>query len=489
MNLSKTRYCNAIQCKKMLWLLINKPEEKEKIDNDSVLENGTNVGELAKKLLGDSKDVIFNENLEEMIKQTNKFIEDEEVVITEASFKYENNFCSVDLLKKNKDEYEIYEVKSSTEIHDVYKDDVSYQYYVLKHLGLNVVRCYIVHLNANYERIGELDIHKLFTIEDVTDIANEKYLEIEKNIKNINEYMKQINEPRDDIGIHCIKPYPCPYFKYCTKHLPEKNIFNVKILNNTKKFDYYHQGIYSYEDLLKQDINWKFKQQIEFELYNKEDYINKDKISEFVNTITYPLYFLDFETYQQPVPQFDYVKPFMQIPFQYSLHYLEAENATLKHKEFLAEPNIDPRRSLAEQLVKDIPVDVCTVAYNMMFEKMVIKNLAKLYPDLSKHLMNIYDNMKDLMVPFKNHDYYSKEMYGSYSIKYVLPALFPNDESLNYHNLEQIHNGSEAMNTYASMGLLSKEEQERTRKNLLEYCKLDTYAMVKIWDKLKIYKD
>ena len=120
-----------------------------------------------------------------------------------------------------------------------------------------------------------------------------------------------------------------------------------------------------------------------------------------------------------------------------------------------------------------------------MFEKMIIKNLAKDFPDLKDHLMNIHDNMKDLMIPFKNRDYYTKEMQGSYSIKYVLPALFPNDPSLDYHNLEGVHNGSEAMSTYANLGNLSKEEQQIVRNNLLKYCELDTYAMVKIYKKLK----
>ena len=145
----------------------------------------------------------------------------------------------------------------------------------------------------------------------------------------------------------------------------------------------------------------------------------------------------------------------------------------------LAESNIDPRRSLAESLIKDIPLDVCTLAYNMSFEKNVIKNLAELYPDLSNHLMNIYNNIKDLMIPFKDREYYTKDMHGSYSIKYVLPALFPNDESL-----ELIHNGSEAMNTYANLSNYSKEEQEHIRERLLKYCELDTYAMVKIYEKL-----
>ena len=121
----------------------------------------------------------------------------------------------------------------------------------------------------------------------------------------------------------------------------------------------------------------------------------------------------------------------------------------------------------------------------MLCQKTVIKNLASIYPDLSDHLMNIHDNIKDLMVPFYNREYYNKLMEGSYSIKYVLPALFPNEESLNYRNLDLIHNGSEAMTSYAKLSEKSREEQEYIRERLLRYCELDTYAMVKIYNRLK----
>ena len=483
MSLSKSKYCNAVQCKKMLWLDKYCPLEKEELSNQSTLDNGTEVGEYAKGLFGSYIDIAFNRDLNVMIEETEKALENDHGVITEASFVYENNFCSVDILKFNNKDVEIYEVKSSTSVKDIYLDDISYQAYILMNLGYNVTKCNIVHINSSYVRLGELELNKLFTIEDVTSIVFDKQKETKIRIEEINEYMKQIDEPNDDIGLHCVNPYECPFFKHCTKHLGERNIFNIRRMTNSKKFDLYHRGIYSYDDLLKEDIDWKFKQQIEFELIDKDPFIDKEKINEFMKTLTYPLYFLDFETFQQPIPKFDNVSPFMQIPFQYSLHYID--NDELYHKEFLAEANIDPRRDLAESLVRDIPKDVCVLAYNMSFEKTVIKNLSKLFPDLSEHLMNIHDNIKDLMIPFKNRDYYVKEMYGSFSIKYVLPALFPNEESLNYHNLDLIHNGSEAMNAYANLGDLSNEEQEEVRKNLLKYCELDTFAMVKIWEKLK----
>lgn len=485
MHLSKSKYCNAVQCPKMLWLLQNKPEEQSEINNQSILDNGTDVGIIAKDLFGAHIDIEFNNNLQTMINDTAKALEKDNIIVTEASFSYKDNFCSVDILKKNNNNYEIYEVKSSTEVKDIYLDDISYQTYILKNLGYNVTKSNIVYLNSNYERIGDLNLQELFIIKDVTNITISKQEEVKEKVNAINEYMKQKNEPDDDIGIHCVTPYDCPFFKHCTKKLPSKNIFNIRRMRNSTKFKLYHSGIYSYEDLLEEDIDWKYKEQIEFDLYNKPPFININKIKEFLKTLSYPLYFLDFETYQQAIPEYDFIKPYMQIPFQYSLHYIKKDNSELMHKEFLAETNIDPRRSLAESLVKDIPKDTCVLAYNMMFEKMVIKDLANIYPDLKEHLMNIHSNIKDLMIPFKNRDYYTKEMDGSYSIKYVLPALFPNEKELDYHNLDLVHNGSEAMATYKNLQNLSKSEQEKVRESLLKYCELDTYAMVKIWEKLK----
>ena len=485
MNLSKSRYCNGIKCKKILWLNKYKPEEQEQLNNESILQNGNDIHEIARYLFGEHINIKYNDDLSKMLKDTSDALKNNNVIITEASFNYNNNFCSIDILKKDNDFYEIYEVKSSTHVKDIYIKDVSYQLYVLTNLGLNIRKCYLVHLNNEYVRHGALELDKLFIKEDITKEVYDLQEEVKENIYNINEYMKQTSEPNDDIDNKCFNPYPCPYFKYCSKKLPENNIFKIRGMRNITKIKLYKKGLYNYEDLLKENIKDDYKQQIIYELEDKEDYIDKKEVKEFLNTLSYPIYFLDFETYQMPIPKYDGIKPYMQVPFQYSLHYIEKENGKLYHKEFLAEAGTDPRRLLGEQLINDIPKDVCVIAYNMSFEKSVIRELAKMYPDLSTHLMNIHDNMKDLMIPFKNRSYYTKNMYGSYSIKYVLPALFPDDESLNYHNLDLIHNGGEAMNGFASLEEHSKEKQDYIRKCLLEYCKLDTFAMVKIYEKLK----
>ena len=485
MYLSKSKYTKCVQCNKMLWLDKYKSEVATPIDNESVLDNGTRVGELAKNIFGEYKDVEFNEKLDKMIENTKEYLKIDKCNICEASFDYNGNFCSVDILKKNKDKYEIYEVKSSTEVSDIYLDDISYQYYVLKSLGLDVTKACIVHINNKYVRHGDLELDKLFKIVDVTDIVLSKQSEVKNKIDEINRYMERKDEENKDIDLYCFSPYECPYFNYCSSFLPEKNVFNIRMMNLKKKFEYYKKGLYKYEDLINEKLNDKFLEQIDFDINDKGEKINKKEIESFMNTLSYPLYFLDFETYQESIPSYDNIYPYEQIPFQYSLHYIESENDELKHTEFLAEANIDPRRELALHLVNDIPSDVCVLAYNMSFEKRVIKKLAELYPDLDNHLMKIHDNMKDLMIPFKNRDYYKKEMEGSYSIKYVLPALYPDDPSLDYHNLEMVHNGSEASNTYSTLGNYTKEEQKEIRKNMLKYCELDTYAMVKIWQRFK----
>ena len=487
MYLSKSKYCKGIQCPKILWMDKNLPKEAEDVDNSAVFNNGNKVGELAKDLFGFHFDVSFNVDLNTMIKDTEALLLNNKVVITEASFNYDGNFCSVDILKKDKNEYEIYEVKSSTGVSDIYKEDVSYQYYVLSSLGYNVTKACIVHIDTSYVRGKELDIHKLFKIVDVTDIVLEKQKEIPKRIEEIKKYVdNNTEEPAKDLDVCCFKPYECAYFNYCSGNLKTNSVFDVPYIDYKKKLDYYKKGIYKYEDLLKTDLPDKCKKVLDYIVNDKEDYIDKKAIKEFLDTLSYPLYFLDFESYAPSIPEYENMVPYRHIPFQYSLHYIEKENGELKHTEFLAEDSVDPRRGVAEALVRDIPMNVCTTAYNMSFEKMIIQDLADLYPDLREHLLNIKDNIQDLIIPFRSGAYYSKDMKGSNSIKAVLPALYPDDPSLNYHNLNDVHKGDEASAVFAALKDMNEEDKKRYRASLLKYCELDTYAMVKLWEKLKI---
>ena len=486
-NISKSRYCSAVQCPKILWLRENVPDAFDSsVMNQTVLNTGLDVGDLAMGLFGDYVEVPFGD-LGDMIAKTKQLIDAQTPIIAEASFSTDGLFCSVDILKVfSGNTVELYEVKSSTAVHDIYYHDVAFQCYVLNRLGYTVRSCNIVHINNQYERHGDIDINEFFAVEDITTSAMLLQRDVEANIDHIREYMKQTEEPTDDIGEHCFSPYTCGFFAYCSRRLPTPNIFDVVGARVSRKFKCYRQGIVSFEDLHTCNLLSSAQQkQIEHELFDYPPYIDRKSVRDFMKTISYPLYFLDFESFQPAIPLYDNSRPYEQIVFQYSLHYIEHEGGELKHKEFLAYPGEDPRRKLAEQLCADIPLDVCTTAYNMGFEKGRIRGLAEIYPDLSVHLMNIHDNIVDLMVPFQKKWYYCKAMQGSYSIKYVLPALFPNDPTLDYHHLEGVHNGSEASDAFARMANMTEEEIETTRKHLLKYCGLDTFAMVKIWEKLK----
>ena len=487
--LSKSRYCKARQCKKIIWLKKYKPEYAIQKARDIVLENGTKVGQLAKGLFGKYENIDFNENLNIMIDQTKKLLKNKPNIITEASFNYNNNFCSVDILKNDIDGVEIYEVKSSTEISDIYLDDVSYQYYILNNLEFNIKKACIVYINNKYVKQGNLELNKLFNIEDVTEIAKSKQQEIENNIYELNKYMEEHmdNEPKDDIGIKCFKPYECEFWEYCTRNLPKPNVFDIKGgMHLDKKFEKYYDGKISFNDLQNENINPKYLEQIDFELNNLQPKIDKDYIKEIIKALNYPLYFLDYETYQVAIPEIDGTRPYQQLPFQYSLHIIKEEGAAIEHKEFLAEiEDKDFIRHFAENLIKDIPDNVSVIIYNRAFEPARNREIAEMYPDLKDELERINCNMIDFLEPFKQRKYYTKEMQGSASIKYVLPALYQKDSELDYHNLPVVHNGEEASEAFLSLKGKSKEKQKEIRNGLLVYCQLDTYAMVKIWMKFK----
>ncbi|MFA5461166.1 MAG: DUF2779 domain-containing protein [Sulfurimonas sp.] len=489
MRLSKSLYTRGLQCVKSLWLKKYNKEVLTPPDSsaEAIFETGNIVGDLACKLFPNGKEVPFeNTTFEEKIALTKKWMEEGVKNIYEATFEFDDILVMVDILHVNDDRsVEIYEVKSSTEVKDVYLDDASVQYYVLNGLGYDVKRTSIVHINNKYVRDDELEIDKLFTIADVSDGVLELQTNIPSYLKSFKIFLDdKENEPVIDIGTHCSNPYDCDAISYCWKHIPEYSVFDISRLRSDKKFDFYRNGILEFHQI--SDVSlFSLAQQIQIiSEQEQREIINKEAIKEFIDGLTYPLYHLDFETFQQAVPQWKGISPFMQIPFQYSLH-VEKKNGDLEHYEFLAKEGIDPRYELAKRLVGDIPTDVTVLAYNMGFEKGVIRKLADMFNEFAPQLMAIHDNIQDLMTPFAKKDYYVPSMKGSYSIKYVLPALVP-EMAKAYKELNGVQNGGEAMQTYASLATMEdKAVVARLREALLRYCELDTMAMVKVLEKLK----
>jgi hypothetical protein len=490
-HLSKSLYTRGLQCVKSLWLKKYKSEVLTKPDaaQQAIFSTGDRVGELACTLFPKGKKIPFEDTtFEDKITLTNEYLKKGISNIYEATFSYQQILIMVDILHVNKDgSVEINEVKSSTEVKDVYLHDASIQFYVLNGLGFEVKKVNIIHINNQYTRGKELEVEKLFSIVDVTEEVKELQVNIPSYLNHFKSFLdKKDTEPAIDIGKHCFNPYGCDCYEYCwseQKQIPKYSIFNISRLNIDKKFALYQEG--TLQTVQIEDCSsYSLAQQIQI-MSDKEQksIINKEAIQEFLDTLTYPLYHLDFETFQQAIPEWEGISPYAQIPFQYSIH-IQEENGVTYHKEFLAKEGDDPRYELAKKLVSDIPSYVTVLAYNMGFEKGVIKRLAETYPSLHVKLMAIHDNIKDLMTPFQNKHYYEPSMQGSYSIKKVLPALVPEMEKA-YKELSLVHHGGEAMQTYANLVTMDEKTREEYKKALLEYCKLDTLAMVKVLEKLK----
>ncbi len=491
--LSKSKYTRFCQCPKMVWLDKNKPylaAEDEALKRR--FEEGNEVGDLAMGLLGDYVEVTTlhgdgSLNIPAMLAKTREKVAAGERNICEASFQAKNCFCAVDILHPEGDGYAIYEVKSSTHTSEVYLLDVAFQKWVVEQAGLKVTGAYVVHIDDGYLRKGEIDIHKLFKIEDVLNSIQPYYDDVEGNVARAREYMRQIEEPEMKLGCQCNNPYACAYWHHCSRNLPSPSVFDLYRMSFERACEYYDGGIVTFEDCLRGGIKLTERQstQIKYALDDLPTFVDKAGVKKFLESLWYPLYFLDFETFQTCLPPYDGLKPFQQVPFQYSLHYIAGANEELRHREFLADENCDPRRALAQRLCEDIPSGACVLAYNKAFECTRITELAKTFPDLADKLMHICGNIRDLLDVFQGGFVYDRAMGGSFSIKSVLPAMFPDDPNLNYHNLEDVHNGSEAMDAYLRLKKSGGEERKKIRENLLKYCKLDTLAMVKLWEKLK----
>ena len=482
--LSKSQFLRGLQCRKSLWLYRNKPELRTLPDEaqQAIFQTGTDVGILARSLFPGGTALTYEgSTFEEKVARTKELIAAGVETIYEATFSFDNVLVMVDILHHGSRGWELYEVKSSTGVKDVYINDVAVQYYVLKGSGLPVSKASLVHINNQYVRWGDMDIKRLFAVAELTTEAEEHQGAVYDDLKNFQE-MVGGECPVIDIGAHCSEPYECDFTAHCWAHVPKSSIFDIARLNSNKKFELYYKGIRSFKDIPEDfPLNPNQRMQVEAELSGKE-FIDSAGIRTFLETLSYPLYFLDFETFQSAVPLFDGTRPYEQIPFQYSLHAMDREGGEKRHYEFLTEAGTDPREVLAKRLIADIPPDACVLAYNRGFEKGVIKRLAEQFPAYANRLMNIHDNILDLMAPFRSKYYYTREMQGSYSIKSVLPALIPGQ---GYDGMV-IGNGGEAMNAYATLHLVKDEaELAGIRKALLEYCKLDTLAMVMLLEKLR----
>jgi len=484
--LSKSTFIRGLQCEKSLYLYKHHYRLKDSTPPllQAVFDQGTNIGILAQELFPNGVDTSPEShfNMVESVEKTRDFIFQGQTIIYEATFLYNEVLAALDILVKDEEGWKAYEVKSSTKVSEIYIKDAAIQYYTITNSGIDLKDISIVHINNQYTKDGELDIHQLFTIESVYDQVLDYLPRIPNEVRRLKNVIESPEIPQVDIGPYCSDPYDCDFKGTCWKHIPEYSVFDISRLNSDKKFDLFNQGIVTLDqiDLSQVDLNPNQVLQVQSEL-SRSTHIDIDEIRNFTSELSYPLYFLDFETISPAVPIYDGSRPYQQLVFQYSLHFQETSTSETEHREYLAVPTEDPRIGFIEQLIHDCGSNGDILVYNIGFERGKLNDLINVFPKYSVDLSRIVNRLRDLMIPFQQKWYYTPEMRGRYSIKSVLPALVP---ELSYNDLD-IKEGGTASNTFLSMVNGTFEgDVEKTRKQLLEYCKMDTQAMVKILDVL-----
>ncbi len=224
--------------------------------------------------------------------------------------------------------------------------DLAVQFYVLAGLDYPIYNACLICLNGNYTRRGVLDFTQLFLQSYWLDAIMQLQAQIPKLLKEMSKVVASPTEPKIDIRKHCAHPHKCRAKKYCwekqRKIVGFEHIFAIPQISFKTSMPLYQKGKVFFSNLSKQDLsNFNWRQQMQIRCaWRNAPYINRGKIRSFLKKLHYPIYHLDFETFQQMIPEFDGVRPCMKIPFQYSIH-IDFGNGKLAHKEFLANCGVD----------------------------------------------------------------------------------------------------------------------------------------------------
>ncbi|MFC1951489.1 DUF2779 domain-containing protein [Chloroflexota bacterium] len=479
--LSKTKYITGLQCPRLIWTEIHEPAKIPELDpvTQYVFDQGHIVGELAKRLFPDGID-ISTEDFMGNISSTMDLLKERKPLF-EAGILAGKLYSRVDILSPaDEEEWDIVEVKSSTSVKGVHINDVAFQRYCCNQSRLNIRKCYLALINNRYVKGGEIDPEGLFNIHDITDQVKEASVGIQDKIDGIIEVISRETCPEMIIGPQCRDPYVCPLTE-CWDHLPEHNIFTL-YCGGKKSFEMYNCGIITVREI-PDDYKLNGKQRIQRAcVTGGEPHVDRKAINDFLSSLEYPLYYLDFETIGPAVPLFDGVRPYQDIPFQFSLHVVKDEFSHPEHFSFLAGDTDDPRPALLAELQKTIGNSGSIIAYNKGFEERILKDLAPAFPEYDNWIEQVCSRLVDLLVPFRNFDYYHPAQKGSASLKAVLPVI----TDRGYEDLN-ISDGQVASVTFLAVasGNIPEAEKVKVMDNLEKYCGRDTEGMIWIIDELR----
>jgi len=418
-----------------------------------------------------------------------EFIENHLFAGTNAETVHEKTFTDghfqarIDTLSRDPDDgtIDIYEIKSSTSVKKEDQFDVAFQRLVSEASG-DVRDIFIVLLNKYYTRQGDLDLDRLFTVVNMNEAAQARAKEVAAKRK---EAQRAASLPSSEGIQTCTRPQACPCPALCHGNLPAYPIHDISRLYSKKARDLESRGIISIRDV-RDGYPLSSRQDRQVNAVKRgKPIIDAPAIADELSKLRFPLSFLDYETYSSAVPLYEGYKPYQHIVFQYSLHIVETPESQPEHHELLLTGDADPGRKLVEHLSGRIPDSGSVLVWNKRFEAGRNSAMAERYPAYHDALVNINARMYDLMKIFSRGLYIHPDFHGSASLKNVLPVLVPELDG-NYTELD-VSKGDEAMLVWAEIvrGQMPDERARHLRNELLAYCKLDTLAMIKIWEVLR----
>ncbi len=479
--LSKTRYLSGCQCHLKLWYDCYERELRADVDvvTQAIFDTGHEVGRLARQRYPGGVLVEADHlHSDDALAQTQALLADEDVpAIFEAAFEHRGVLIRADVLERSaRGGFNLIEVKSGTTVKAVNEQDVAVQMWVLRGAGIDVASAGVLTLNRGYVFNGKhLNIYRLFRFHNLDDAVAEHLPWIGEDVTLLHSMLSADEAPDIDPGDHCFEPYDCGYYEFCTRdwEFPEHPITDLPRLRTAKREQLESQAIDEVGDIPDDFPLSKRQTIVRLAVITGNEYVSPD-LQRTLSVVSYPIRYLDFESFSPAIPRYAGTRCYDTIPFQFSMHTQE-EDGSVAHREFLWTEGGDPRRPLAAALL-DAAGDVGSICVYSGFERRVIKALSRELPDLSLELDALLERLWDLLKVVAGN-YYHADFHGSFSIKQVLPVLVP---EMGYENLT-IADGREASAAYQnSLDCDDGEERQRIHDALRQYCRQDTLAMLEL---------
>jgi len=478
--LSKSKYLAGCQCPKRLWLGTFSPELASEPDASLTarLEVGTEIGRQARALFPGG--VLVDEEAWQhgkAVARTQALLADPAVpAVFEAAFVHAGVRIRVDVLERlARGTWGLREVKSGTGVKEVHLHDVAVQRFVLEGAGLSVPSVEIIHVDRDYIRGDSgIDWQAFFKRADVTAEVDPLMENLPARVEELHRVLRLPDSPAIEPDRHCSSPYECEFWEYCTRDKPEDWIFYLPA--NPDRFEVLRAaGIERIVDI-PDDFPLSGRQErVRAVLQSGEPFISPE-LGQALKGFGPPADYLDFETVNPDIPLYPGTRPYEHIPFQWSLHRVEADGR-MEHHEFLASGSVDPRRELAEKLLLTLGREKRPILVYSHFEAGVLDDLHSALPDLALEIAEVKGRLRDLLLVVRRHVYHGG-FHGSFTLKAVAPALVA---GFGYDDLEQVAEGRAAGIAFLRLArgdLGSPEDEERIRAALLAYCERDTMALV-----------